>query len=99
MIRCEETTRAGTQCQRQAQQGKALCIWHDPTLAAQRRYNASLGGKAKGSSIANELREIRGELYTLVSDIRCARVPAASGAVAVQAYNAIIRALSEERKT
>ena len=97
-IRCEATTKEGTQCQRQAQLYKTVCLMHDEAYAEQRRYNATLGGKARGSSISAELQAIRQELHTLMQDVMSRRVASAQGAVCVQILNCKIRALEAERK-
>ena len=100
-MRGECETNDGNGCMREAPPDQAPCHPHDPAYAERRKRIASSGGRGKAlgtSSLSQQLADVRRQLYEIVGEIREGKITPAEGAVPVQASNAIIRCLSEDRK-
>jgi hypothetical protein len=102
---CQATKVDGRPCQNPAQPGKLTCWSHDEANAEQRRRNSSAGGRAimslvaeRGSAQRAEIAEIKERLRALAADVLEGKVPAQPATVAVQAYNALLRAVDLDRK-
>lgn len=101
---CRATKPDGERCTKPAQRN-CYCWSHDQANAEQRRRNSSAGGRAvmsfvaeKGSSQREEIAEIKERLRVLAVDVLEGKVPAQPAAVAVQAYNALLRAVDLDRR-
>lgn len=58
--RCQGTNREGGPCSATPRTGKQWCIWHDPTLAEQRRRWNSEAGRAKSNASRARKRVLTG---------------------------------------
>ena len=101
---CRATKQNGEACNNLAQ-ANGLCWSHDEANAEQRRRNSSAGGKAVMDLVAErvgaqrqEIAEIKERLRSLAVDVLKGAVPAQPATVAVQAYNALLRAVDLDRK-
>ena len=93
MAPCSGIKADGGRCKAQATNGSEWYINHDPDKAEARRRRASKGGRRggrgrPGSDLADIKREIRG----VIADVLGGDVKTGPGAVALQGYNALIRA-------
>ncbi len=93
MAPCSGIKADGGRCKAQATHGSEWCINHDPDKAEARRRRASKGGRRggrgrPGSDLADIKREIRG----VIADVLGGGVKTGPGAVALQGYNALMRA-------
>jgi hypothetical protein len=93
-VRCAAITSAGERCRLDATSG-SYCWSHDPENAEERRRRARRGGKAKG---AGELSEIKREIRAVIAGVLTGRVDKGKGAVVLQGYNTLLRAVEVERK-
>ena len=101
---CGATKADGERCQLPAQPN-GYCWSHDPANAEQRARNASAGGKAvmsmvseKSSAQREEIAEIKGQLRALASELKDGSVPPQTGGVIVQVFNALLRAIEQDRR-
>jgi hypothetical protein len=76
------------------------CWSHHPDHAGERHRRASKGGKRGGRGRARgELEEIKGGIRTVIDDVLSGELhEIGRGAVALQGYNALLRAAEQERK-
>jgi hypothetical protein len=64
--KCAAITGSGSKCKASAMEGSTWCYNHDPTRQAERKANASKGGKRGGRGRPlTELAALRGELSDL----------------------------------
>jgi hypothetical protein len=79
--------------------GYPTCYGHRPDLAAERRRNASKGGKRGGRGRpASELAGVRGQLQEMADKVLSGELDRAAAAVAGQLLNVKLRALELERR-
>lgn len=99
MARCQAIKRGGERCKLEATHG-SYCWSHAEGTAEERRRRARRGGKAGGNGRGgvSELRQIKGELRGVISDVLSGRVQRGAGSVAFQGYNCLLRACELERK-
>jgi hypothetical protein len=95
MARCRGNKEDGTPCERIVGASQDHCYSHDPDRAAERRRNASRGGKARGNG---ELTDLKKQLRDLASDVLDGSVDRGAAAVVNQILNTVIRAIEQERK-
>ncbi len=81
--------------------GYSTCYGHSPAHAEQRRQNASQGGRkgGRGRGANGELQEIKHEIRRVTAAVLAGDLETATGAVAFQGYNTLIRATEVERRT
>jgi hypothetical protein len=95
MPRCRETKPDGTPCERIVGASQEYCYAHDPDKAAERRRNASRGGRARGN---RELADLKKQLKDLTAGVLDGSVDRGRAAVANQLLNTMIRTIEQERK-
>jgi hypothetical protein len=93
-MRCAAITKAGARCQLEATSG-SYCWNHAPENADARKQRGRRGGKARGAS---ELSEVKCEIRTVVTDVLEGRVERGVGALVIQGYNTLLKAVEVERK-
>ena len=93
-MRCAAITSAGGRCKLDATSG-SYCWSHAPENAEERHKRARRGGKAKG---AGELAEIKRNVREVIAGVLDGSVDKGKGAVALQGYNTLLRAVEIERK-
>jgi hypothetical protein len=76
--------------------GQTYCHHHDPARAEERRRAASRAGKSKPS---RELSEIKQGVKDLITDVLEGNVEKGRGAVALQGYNTLLRAMEIGQRT
>ncbi len=98
-MRCAAITKAGERCRLDATHG-SYCYQHSPETAEERHQAARRGGKAGGNGRGglSELAGIKRDIRTVIDDVLSERIPTGAGAVAFQGYNALIRAVEQERR-
>ena len=95
-MRCAAITRAGERCKLEATSG-SYCWSHAPENAEERKRRARRGGKAL-RGVGGELEEIKREVKDLIADVLEGKVERAEGAVALQGYNTLLRAVEVGRR-
>jgi hypothetical protein len=98
-VRCAAITRAGGRCKLDATSG-SYCWSHAPENAQERKRRAARGGKAarsRGESAA-ELRQVKQGVRTVIAAVVRGRLEKGRGAVALQGYNTLLRALEMGQK-
>ena len=93
MARCAYIKPGGGRCNGTAMEGYGHCYGHREDLADERRRNASKGGRRgrrgrPGSDLAGVKADIRG----VIAGVLAGEVKTGPAAVALQGYNALIRA-------
>lgn len=85
----------GGRCTVSVPPGHTYCHHHDPARKEERRRNASRAGRSKPS---REIREVKREIKDLITDVVEGSLDKGRGAVALQGYNTLLRALEVEQK-
>jgi hypothetical protein len=98
-MRCAAITKAGTRCSLDATHGDH-CYQHSPLTEAERKRNASRGGKRGGNGRpgVGELATIKRDLRSLIDDVLGGRVSRADGTAVAQLFHCLLRAIEIERK-
>jgi hypothetical protein len=95
-VRCAAITRAGERCKLDATSG-SYCWSHDPENAQERKRRAARGGKASRSRSASgeEMRQVKQGVrtVTVIAAVVRGRLDKGRGAVALQGYNTLLRAV------
>ena len=99
MARCAAITRAGSRCRLEATDGSD-CWSHAPEHAEARRRRARRGGKTGGNGRpgTGELVNIKRGVRFVVAGVLTDRIQTGPGAVALQGYNTLLRAVEVERR-
>ena len=93
MAPCSGIKADGGRCKAQATNGSEWCINHDPDKAEARRRRASKGGRRGGRGRpSSDLADIKREIRGVIADVLGGDVKTSPGAVALQGYNALMRA-------
>jgi hypothetical protein len=93
MASCSGIKADGERCNGQAIGGSQWCFSHHPDYAERRRRRASKGGKRGGRGRpGSELVGIKAEIRDVIADVLAGDEKTGPGAVALQGYNALIRA-------
>lgn len=95
MGRCAGIKKDGGRCTVELPPGNAHCYSHDPDREAERKRNASRGGRSKGNG---ELSDLKQKVRDLAADVLKGKVETGRAAVTNQLYNTLIRAIEQERK-
>jgi hypothetical protein len=98
-VRCAAITRAGGRCKLDATSG-SYCWSHDPENAYARKRRAARGGRAarSRSASAEELKQIKQGVRTVIAAVVRDRLDRGRGAVALQGYNTLLRAVEIEQR-
>ncbi len=97
MARCQAIKADGERCKGEASPGAEWCYSHDPARAEQRRRNASRGGKAGGKGRpGTDLADLKRDIRSVIDDVLAGKVQQGPAAVALQGYNALLRAAKVE---
>lgn len=96
MTLCAGKKRDGSPCRLPARGGSSWCWAHDPENAAQRRENATKGGRARGPG--PELREVQGQLRDLAADVLSGKVDKGKASVAAQVFGVYVRSVETARR-
>jgi hypothetical protein len=95
-VRCAAITRAGELCKLEATSG-SYCWSHAPENALERKRRATRGGKAARSRSASfageEMRQVKQGVRTVIAAVVRGRLDKGRGAVALQGYNTLLRAV------
>jgi hypothetical protein len=90
-MRCSALTAAGDICRREAMDGSDYCYSHDPAYAAQRKHDATIGGKKGGRGrpavVSTELSRLQRIFERLAESIEEGEIDRGDAAVMIQAYN------------
>jgi hypothetical protein len=99
MAKCNAIKPNGQPCQADAQPGADRCWSHSPDHAAERRRNASRGGKSAGRGRPwLRLAEIEDQQRTMLFDVLEGAIPPGVAAVATQIQNTRLRLVEIERR-
>jgi hypothetical protein len=93
-VRCAAITKAGERCKLDATSG-SYCWSHAPENAQARKRRAARGGKAARSRSESgaELRQVKQGVRTVIAAVLRGRLDKGRGAVALQGYNTLLRAV------
>jgi|SRR5215204_1477634 len=95
MPRCAGRKEDGSPCERIVGASHTYCYSHDPKRAAERRPNASRGGRSKANA---EIGELKAQLKKLAADVLSGEVDRAAATAVNQIINSQARLLELERK-
>jgi hypothetical protein len=99
MGRCAGKKGDGSPCERIVSALHEYCYAHDPAYAEERRKAASKAAKSPARSRSTtEIREIKGRLKDLYTEVLEGRAERAAAAVANQIANTQLRAIELERR-
>jgi hypothetical protein len=90
---CAGITRKGTRCTVSVPTGAEWCYNHDPEREAERRRNASRGGKSKAN---RDLSDVKARLRKLAEDVLSGEVDKGVGSVISTIWSVYLRAVSTE---
>ena len=93
MKRCSGVKHEGGRCERIVGDSSEYCYSHDPSRQAERRRNASKGGRAKGN---HDLADVKARLRRLADDVLRGEVDKGVGAVVATVWGVYLRAVSTE---
>ncbi len=93
-MRCAAITRAGELCKLDATNG-SYCWSHAPENALERKRRAARGGRASRSRSVSgeELRQVKQGVRTVIAAVVRGKLDRRRGAVALQGYNTLLRAV------
>ena len=92
---CRATKRNGEPCTAPATASNGYCWAHDPANAEKRRRMASKAGRSKPGK---ELADIKRDIHAVIKDVLSGEVDKGRAAVALQGFNALIRAVEVGRR-
>jgi hypothetical protein len=91
MARCAAIKPNGERCRGIAATGGDQCPAHDPARAAERKRNARKAALSRGGGA--ELKKIKEEVRAVIAAVLSGRIDKGIGAVALQGYNTLLRAV------
>ena len=93
MASCSGIKADGQRCKGDAMPGADWCYSHHPDHAEERKRNASRGGKRGGRGRrGSDLAGVKADIRAVIADVLAGEVRTGPAAVALQGYNALIRA-------
>ncbi len=93
MAGCAGIKPNGERCKGDAMPGSEWCWAHDPAHAGERRRRASRGGRRGGRGRpGSDLAGVKADIRGVIDDVLAGEVKTGPAAVALQGYNALIRA-------
>src|SRR5829696_7287654 len=95
MPRCAGRKEDGSPCERIVGASQSYCYSHDPKRAAERRRNASRGGRSKANA---EIAGLKAQLKKLAADVLSGEVERGAATAVNQIINSQARLLELERK-
>ena len=95
MARCSGLKRDGRRCTTIVPPEQTYCYWHDPARAAERKRNASKGGKATGG---REIKDLKRRISEVVEAVLDGTQDRGRAAVAIQGLSALRGVVELERK-
>jgi hypothetical protein len=95
MPRCAGNKEDGSPCERIVGASQSYCYSHDPERAAERRRNASRGGRSKANA---EIAELKAQLKKLAAGVLSGEVERGTATAVNQIINSQARLLRLERK-
>jgi Family of unknown function (DUF5763) len=94
--RCRGTKRDGSDCTLPAKGPDGYCWAHSPQHAEERRRAASKAGRSR-SFASTEVRTIKEEIKTVISDVKAGDLDRNDAAVMIQGYRALKDFIALER--
>ena len=95
MPRCAGKKEDGSPCERIVGASHSYCYSHDPERAAERRRNASRGGRSKANA---EIAGLKAQLRKLAADVLSGEVERGAATAVNQIINSQARLLELERE-
>ncbi len=95
MARCAGRKEDGSSCERIVGASQAYCYSHDPKRAAERRRNASKGGRSKANA---EIADLKAQLKKLAEGVLSGEVERGAATAVNQIINSQARLLELERR-
>src|ERR671910_2603482 len=95
MNRCRGTRRNGGRCTQTVEPPNAYCWHHAPERAEERRRAASKAGRSRPST---EVRTIKEEIKTVISEVKAGELDRNDAAVMIQGYRALKDFMALERQ-
>ncbi len=95
-MRCNGIKSGGDRCKLEATHG-SYCWSHAPETADERRRRARRGGKSGGRGRPGaDLADLKRDIRSVIDDVLAGEVHQGRAAVALQGYNALLRAAKVE---
>ena len=95
-MRCDGITSGGERCKLEATHG-SYCWSHAPETADQRRRRARRGGRTGGRGRPGaDLADLKRDIREVIDGVLAGEVQQGRAAVALQGYNALLRAAKVE---
>src|SRR5215216_3490732 len=94
MNQCRGTRRNGTRCTQTVEPPNSYCWHHAPERAEKRRRSASKAGRSRPST---EVRTIKDEIKSVISDVKEGNLDRNNAAVMIQGYRALKDFIALER--
>jgi hypothetical protein len=94
MRTCRATKANGEPCTLPANGSQGLCWAHAPENAEKRRRAASKAARAKPNA---EVRNLKEEIKSVISEVKSGELDRNDGAVVIQAYRALLEYIRLER--
>ena len=91
---CAGITQVGRRCTLPADPSSGMCWLHDPARADQRHRHASKAARSKGN---REVADLKGEIKTVIADVRGGDLDRNDAAVMIQGYRALKDFIALER--
>ncbi len=94
MRQCSGIRRSGERCTQTVEPPNAYCWHHAPERAQERRRAASKAGRSRPSA---EVRTIKEEIKSVISDVKAGELDRNDAAVMIQGYRALKDFIALER--
>src|SRR5215203_5057767 len=95
MRQCSGIKADGSRCTQSVEPPETYCWHHTPKRAEERRRAASRGGRSRPST---EVRTIKEEIKTVISDVKAGDLDRNDAAVMIQGYRALKDFIALERQ-
>jgi hypothetical protein len=95
MRQCSGIKADGSRCTQSVEPPETYCWHHTPKRAEERRRAASRGGRSRPST---EVRTIKDEIKTVITDVKTGDLDRNDAAVMIQAYRVLKDLVALERK-
>src|SRR5215207_1899512 len=97
MRQCSGIRRNGERCTQSVEPPNAYCWHHAPERAEERRRAASKAGRSR-SFASTEVRTIKEEIKTVITDVKAGELDRNDAAVMIQGYRALKDFIALERQ-
>ena len=93
MAKCSAIKPNGERCKGIAATDSDYCPAHDPARAEARKRNARKAARSRARGSGSELKQVKQGVRTVIAAVVRGRLDRGRGAVALQGYNTLLRAV------